>query len=99
MHPCQLDLNLTDRAHLEAIVRRSSSSQQLAFRALLVLMVADGSSISGTAKALTCCRPTRPQVGASDERGGNREPPGCPTIRPAATDQPQRAALRGRPGT
>ena len=34
-------------------------------------------------------------MGASDERGRNREPPGCPTIRPAATDQSQRAALRG----
>jgi hypothetical protein len=39
MHPCQLDLNPTDRADLEAIIRRSSSSQQLVFRALVVLMV------------------------------------------------------------
>src|SRR5215471_15960713 len=58
MHPCQLDLNPTDRAHLEAIVRRPSSSQELAFRALLVLTVADGESISGTARALGCCKRT-----------------------------------------
>jgi transposase len=58
MHPCQLDLNPTDRVHLEAITRRSTSSQQSAFRALVVLMVADGNSISGAARALGCCRQT-----------------------------------------
>src|SRR5215472_17393727 len=58
IHPCQLDLNPTDRVHLEAIIRRSSSSQQLTFRALVVLMVADGSSISGAARALGCSRQT-----------------------------------------
>lgn len=58
MHSCQLHLNPTDHAHLKAIVERPSSSQQSAFRALVVLMVADGNSISATAGALGCCRRT-----------------------------------------
>jgi transposase len=58
MHPCQLELNPNDRAHLKSIIRRPLSSQQLAFRAHLVLMVADGDSISATARAFSCCRST-----------------------------------------
>jgi transposase len=58
MHPCQLVLNPTDRANLEAIIRRSSSSQRLMFRALVVLTVADGSSISAAARTLGCSRQT-----------------------------------------
>ena len=66
----QLDLNPTDRAGLEAIVGRPSSSQQLALRALMVLMVADGNSISGTARSLGCCRQTvRKWVGRVNSGG------------------------------
>lgn len=58
MHPRQLELNPPLRAELEAVVGRPSSSQQLALRALMVLMVADGQTISAAARSLGCCRRT-----------------------------------------